>query len=251
MNKMKINRLDRIIRPGDVRVCIIGHLLGRNPGFVTTQGLITADLFSKSGYDVISVSSKVNRVSRLSDMILTIIRNRKEIDVLIVEAYSGLSFLMTDAVSLVSSILKIPAVAVLHGGSLPEFVVQFPRWTSRVFRRFSEIVSPSDFLRKVVKGIGFDSRIIPNVIDLDKYPYTLRSHVKPRLLWMRGFHDIYNPRMAVATLDLIRREYPEATMVMAGADKGLEAGVKRLVLDLGLTTNVRFPGFLDEAATFI
>jgi glycosyltransferase involved in cell wall biosynthesis len=234
-----------IDKPG---LCFVGHMLGRNPGYITTQGQIAADLFLRDGYDVISVSSKLNRLDRLTEIIQTIVRRRKSIDVLIVEVYSGSSLILADAVSLVNKYLKIPIVGVLHGGNLPEFFTRFPRWTGRVLRRFDELVAPSTFLAKEMEQRGISTRVIPNIIDIEIYPHRIRRCIKPKILWMRAFHPIYNPEMALRAFAIIRREHPDATMVMAGVDKGLEGEMKQIARDRGLENAVRFPGFLDTRA---
>ena len=228
------------------RVCVVGNLLGRNPGYVTTQGQILADLLTKDGYDVISVSSKINRVMRLSEIVWTILRSRRKIDVLILEVYSGLAFVIADCVSLVCKLLKIPAIFVLHGGNLPEFTRSHRSWCVRVLGRADVLVAPSSFLANELGRYGFQIRVIPNVVSLTCSKGEAPNDSAPRLLWMRSFHPIYNPQMALDAFAAIKREVRDATLVMAGADKGLEASIKSAARDMGLAESVRFPGFLDE-----
>ena len=42
--------------------------------------------------------------------------------------------------------------------------------------------------------------IIPNALDLSRYPYRLREKALPRLVWLRAFHEIYNPMLAPAVI---------------------------------------------------
>lgn len=223
-------------------------MLGRNPGYVTTQGQIAAELFLRDGYPVFCVSSRINRLLRLAEMIQTVISRRMSTDILIVEVYSGLSFMMADVVSLVSKYFMIPTIGVLHGGNLPQFAARFPRWTTRVLRRFNELVTPSAFLAHEIEKYDFRASVIPNVVDLGAYTFRLRQELEPRLVWMRAFHSIYNPEMALRVFAIIRRDHPDATMVMAGVDKGLEPSIKSMAKDMGLEHAVRFPGFLDHKA---
>ena len=51
--------------------------------------------------------------------------------------------------------------------------------------------------------------------------------------------------MAVEVLARLRQTVPEATLTMAGIDKGLETDIKLLVSQKGLSEVVRFVGFLD------
>ena len=45
--------------------------------------------------------------------------------------------------------------------------------------------------------------VIPNVLDLDAYEFRLRTAVEPRLLWMRTFHPLYRPEMALDVLERV------------------------------------------------
>jgi len=231
-----------------IRLCFVGNMLGRNPGYVTSQGQIVADLFAGNGYRVISVSSEISRVRRLTDMVQTIVRNAKKIDVAILEVYSGLSMVVADTISLVCKSLGIPLIAVLHGGNLPAFSKHYRRWTTRVLRRADILVAPSSFLAKELESFGFQVRVIPNVVELETYPYKMRRHIAPKMIWMRSFHPIYNPQMALKVFSSIHEKNPEATLVMAGGDKGLESELKAMTNKMDLQNAVRFPGFLDSRA---
>ncbi|MGD9629033.1 MAG: glycosyltransferase family 4 protein [Pyrinomonadaceae bacterium] len=167
---------------------------------------------------------------------------------MIIEAYSGPAFILADAATFLAKIFNIPSILVLHGGNLPEFTERYPGWVRRVLGRARILVAPSNFLAEKLSVFGIRSRIIPNVIDLSKYEYRTRVEVSPKLLWMRAFHEIYNPRMAIEVFDSLRKKYPDASLVMAGVDKGLEAEIKKMAADLGLSEAIRFPGFLDHQA---
>jgi glycosyltransferase involved in cell wall biosynthesis len=128
----------------------------------------------------------------------------------------------------------------------PAFVSIFPRWSARVFRRAFALVAPSGFLPRALKPFGWDVRVIPNPIDLSKYPFRAREFISPKLFWMRSFYPYYNPQMAVRTLTHLKNKYPDLSLVMAGKDKGLQATVTQLAAELGVTANMVFPGFLTE-----
>jgi len=67
------------------------------------------------------------------------------------------------------------------------------------------------------------------------------------LFWMRSFERAWNPRMAVQVIAALKQHVPDATLVMAGKDKGLEAETRALSDQLGVAESVRFAGFLDHA----
>lgn len=233
--------------PRTAHVCFVGNLLGRNRGYVTTQGQVVADLLAAEGFSVTCVSSKINRVARLAEIVMTIVINHRKFDLLVVEVYSGLGLMIADAAGRLGKLFRLPLILVLHGGHLPEFVKGHPRWAKRVLNRADYLIAPSAFLAEKIGAFGYRITQIPNVINIDDYPFRERRRIEPRLIWMRSFHSIYNPEMAVEVLAELRRSVPQATLTMAGVDKGLEKKIRRAVEDAGLSDAVRFPGFLNAA----
>lgn len=227
------------------RLCFIGPLVGRHPGYVTTQGEILSDRFTEAGYKTIEASSHPNRYVRLADIAATIIKHRKEIDVLVLNTYSGPSFVVEDIASRLGRLFGHRIVMVLRGGAMPDFMARFPRWATQVLKRADAIIAPSGYLAKAIAPYGFQARVIPNVIEISNYPYRRRERLKPKLFWMRAFHDAWNPLMAIRVLAKLREHRPDATLVIAGQDKGLEVESKRLADELGVSDAVRFPGFLN------
>ena len=230
-----------------VRVAVVGAMVGRNPGYVTTQGEILCDGLREKGYSVVCVSSLPNRYLRVVDIINTLIWRKHDIDIICLQVYSGPSFIIADVVSKLGAIFGKPIVMALHGGLLPEFTARFPKWTCRVLNRADSLISPSNFLARTFVSYGFEVQVIPNVVNLSHYSYRHRQVIMPRLFWMRKFNAIYNPNLAVRVLAQVKEKAPEATLVMAGPGGEIESEVKRLAEELGVTRAVRFPGFLDRA----
>jgi glycosyltransferase involved in cell wall biosynthesis len=222
-------------------------MVGRNPGYVTTQGQVLSELFSDAGYPVVAASGLLNRYARLADIVHTLIRQRNKIDILVLDVYGEQSFVVEDIASQLGRWCGMRVIMLLHNGTFPEFMVRFPRWTRRVLSRANALVTPSDFLSRAVAACGFQAQVIPNVIDLASYPYRHRRHLAPRLFWMRSFFPYYNPAMAVRVLARLKQRLPEATLLMAGQDKGIQGEVRQLAEALGVSDAVRFPGFLDAS----
>jgi glycosyltransferase involved in cell wall biosynthesis len=222
-------------------------MLGRNEGWVKTQGEILADLFMSSGYPVRLTSVIPNRALRMTDIILSLIKWRKEIDIVNLSVFSGPGFVASDIASLVAKWLGKPLVFVLRGGNLPDFSMRHPQWVRRVFNRCDALVSPSGFLAHFFREWGFDVKVIPNVIPIENYPFRLRQGVQPNLLWMRTFHPLYHPEMAVEVLKLLREKYPHVCLTMAGQEKGLLDSVKSLAAQYDLLGSIRFAGFLETS----
>ena len=227
------------------RLCIIGPMIGRTHGYVTTQGERLVDLLGGEGYPVTSASASTNRYVRLLDIIRTILRQRNGADLMLLQVFGGPSFVVEDAASWLAKRFRIPIIMVLRGGAMPDFMRKHPRWNRRVLNRAASLVAPSEYLKEAIRPFGFEAEVIPNVINVHQYPYRNRTKLQPRLLWMRAFHPIYNPQMAIRAFERLAAAYPDASMVMAGEEKGLGPECQDLVRQLGLTNSIRFAGFLD------
>jgi glycosyltransferase involved in cell wall biosynthesis len=204
-------------------------------------------LLDAAGYQTIAVSKSLNRYVRLADVSATLFLRRHDIDIVLIEVYSGKAFFVADVASAISRRMGHKAVLTLHGGNLPAFIRRFPKWTRRVLHRADALVAPSEYLAEVVLTSGRTATIIPNIINLEDYPYRCRTRATPRLLWMRSFHPLYNPALALKVAAGLRAEYPDVTLVLAGQDKGYEIGMRSLARDLGIADLVRFPGFLNKS----
>lgn len=228
------------------RIAISGPMVGRNPGYITTQGEFLTDLLREAGHDVVSVSAHVGRARRLMDTLATLRREVPSAEALIVETYSGPSFIVEDLASWIGRDAGVPVILHLHGGLMPLFARQWPRWAARVLRRAAAIVTPSTYLAREMRPFASNVRVIPNVIELDEYPTRVRERVAPRLLWMRAFHQVYNPLMAIRVLVRVRETLPDATLMMAGPAKGMEHAVADAARAAGVGDAVEFCGFLDH-----
>ena len=229
------------------RLCFVGPMLGVNPGWVTSQGELLAELLVEAGYPARLTSHKPARLARLVDILGSLVAWRSEIDLVVHQVFSGPAFVITDAASALCRRLGLRQVFALHGGALPEFAAKHGGWVRRVLRRADAIVTPSTYLAEVFAvypELAPRMITIPNILEIENYPYRHRPVARPRLLWMRTFHDVYHPEMAVEVLAELRRSHMDATLTMAGQEKGLHAAVQELARRRGLAGAVRFPGFL-------
>ena len=234
-----------------LRLGLIGPMKG---GVGSSHAEDFAKRLQEEGYALYAASPVKNRFFRLLDMIFAVFKWRNKIDLLILMVFGGANwfndvrFMAWDMISFLAKRFHLPQIYVLHGGSLPYVYQRHPRWVSRVLSRADLIVSPSNYLASFFEEKGFSVRVIPNALSIPEYPFRLRSTLKPKLFWMRTFHWTYHPEMAVLVLEKLLKVYPNATLTMAGQDKGLLESVKKLVGQKGLSEKVCFAGFLDEQA---
>lgn len=228
------------------RVGIVGPLLGTNPGWVTGQGEVLTEHLRGEGVDVQTASEVVGRAGRALDTFRRVRSWRGDVDVVVVLAYSGAAFALTDLGTRTAAGLGVPVVLWLHGGNLPAFAERHPRWAARVLQRVDALVAPSPYLARLGDLVGREVAVIPNVLPAPATP-RLRERYRPTVLWMRTFHPLYRPDLAVAAFAELRARRPDATLTMAGQDKGELDATRRLVVDRGLADAVTFVGFLDPA----
>lgn len=224
-------------------------MVGRNPGRVTTQGERLAHLFGREGFPVTSVSKLPNRYARLADIVWTLWRQRRVVDIQVLQVFGGPSFVVEDIASSIARAAGQRIVMILRGGNMPAFINRYPAWFHRVLDRADALIVPSEYLARVMRRYNYACSVIPNIIEIDAYPYRRRSHLQPRLFWMRAFRrEAYNPAMAVRVLARLRKVKPDATLLMGGQYGPAMQEVQELANRLGVSAAVRFPGFLDMPA---
>ena len=106
------------------------------------------------------------------------------------------------------------------------------------------------------KSEGFQNLIsIPNVIEIENYPFLERKKAKPNLLWVRSFAKIYNPMMAVDVFVSLKRKYPEATLCMVGPEKDGSLSIAKqkaaaLELDIQFTGKLTKEEWINESKQY-
>lgn len=208
-----------------------------------------APRLSSAGWSVVTTSYKPGRLSRLLDMVGTVYRRRREYAVAQVDVFSGSAFIWAEAVCAVVRRLEKPCILTLRGGSLPEFARRHPGRVRRLLRGAQAVTAPSRYLYEQMAPYRPDLRLLPNALDLSTYPFRLRSAPKPELVWLRAFHEIYNPSLGPKVLARLLPEFPDASLTMVGPDKG-DGSLKRArqtALDLGVADRVCFPGGVAKA----
>lgn len=212
-------------------------------------------------FPIIRTSPHLRRVLRLADVIYTTYARRDDYDIAIVDVFSGLAFSLTEAVCFALDRLGKPYVLTLHGGALPEFSARWPRRVRRVLAAARLVTAPSRYLAERMRSLRDDILVIPNASEVESTPFRIRTTIRPHLVWVRAFHEIYNPMLAIDTIAALTREFPSATLTMVGPDKdGSLATVRRHATEVGVADRVRFVGavahekvaaFLAEADVFI
>lgn len=230
------------------RICVVDSFVAETgTQAVPTQGALLADYLAKEGLFVIRTSSEPKKLKRALDMAATLVRCRSEYDVTLIQVFGLRAFQYAQVSSWIARRLKKKVVLVLRSGGLPEEWRRQPRRLQRVFRRADSIVAPSSYLASTFQEVGYQIEVIPNFIEIERYPFRCRGTLRPCLFWVRAFHPKYNPQMAIETFALLKRKFPDAVLSMGGPDAGELDVCRRLAASLGVADSVHFLGFLTKA----
>jgi glycosyltransferase involved in cell wall biosynthesis len=141
-----------------------------------------------------------------------------------------------------------PYVLTLHGGNLPAFARNKDNRVRRLLRRASAVTAPSAYLFEQMRQYRQDIILLPNPLTVTKYTFRHRQHLSPNLVWLRAFHDIYNPSLAVRVVAILAKEFPAVRLVMVGPDMcdGSRESVMDLAVKLGVDDRVTCTGQVSK-----
>lgn len=176
--------------------------------------------FSNKGHTVFTTSSKKSKILRLLDMLYSIWSLRSSYDIAEVDVFSGQAFIFAFLSAILLRQVQKPFVLMLHGGNLPEFARTHPNQIKKLLNSASAVVVPSNYLMQAFMNYRSDITIIPNALYIEQYSFKIRNLSKPNLVWLRAFHEIYNPELAIRVLAIIDENFPDSQLWMIGPDKG-------------------------------
>jgi glycosyltransferase involved in cell wall biosynthesis len=197
---------------------IIGNFLSATGG---SRGVCEelAERLAADGWEVLTASRKRPKFFRLADMVLTAVRHRHDYSVAQLDVFSGPAFVWAETVCWTLRRLGKPYVLTLHGGNLPTFAARWPGRVKRLLSSAKAVTAPSGYLKEALAPFCGKIRVIPNPIDIGLYPFRERAPAGPRLIWLRAFHEIYNPVMAVKVVAALAKVHPDLELDMVGPDK--------------------------------
>jgi glycosyltransferase involved in cell wall biosynthesis len=234
--------------PGRPALLMVGHFLSSSVG---TRSVCEdlADRLSAAGWPVWTTSTHLGRLRRLSDMMLTAWRRRRQYAVVQVDVYSGPAFVWAEMTCRVLRLAHKPYVLTLHGGNLPNFARREPRRVQRLLGSAAAVTTPSRYLLEQMRPYSARLHLLPNALQIDNYEFRPRQHPRPHLVWLRAFHSIYQPELAVEVVSRLVGGFPEIALTMAGPDKrdGSRSRTEALAEQLGIGSRVALPGRVPKA----
>lgn len=229
-----------------MQIVYVGNRLARW-GYTPTSVETLGERLRELG-EVIPYSDKKNTYKRLLDMLQGIWRHRSTANVVIIDTYSSTAFYFAWLCGLLCRVIKLPYIPVLRGGDLPNRLKNSPQLSKWFFLPAFRLVAPSNYLYQHFVDAGYkQTQIIPNYIDIQNYPFKYRVAPAPNILWVRSFHETYNPNLAVDILVLFKKHFPTATLCMVGPDKdGSMQTFSNYAEQQGVLSDITITGKLEK-----
>ncbi|MAD43062.1 MAG: hypothetical protein CL623_11825 [Arcobacter sp.] len=219
------------------KVLFIGSHLSKEKGTKSASENV-AELL-KNNYEIELCSEKTNQFSRMVDILVTSLFSKYNI--MHIDIYSGKALIYANIAFKIANLRKKKIIMNLHGGRLSELYISSPNKLDLLNNAY-KIISPSKFLTQFFNSRGFKVETLPNYIDNKFFPYKRENIKKYSLLWVRAFNDIYQPELAIKTVSILKKKYPEIHLTMIGPDKGFQKSSEELISKLKLQNNISILG---------
>jgi len=228
-------------------ILIIGNFLSKHTGaFGVCEDL--ALHLQREGWPVIISSFRVNKWIRHLEQLWVTISQKNRYCLATIDIFSGRSFYFSAFLIIILRVFGKPVVLILHGGNLPNLAKQHPQLVRWGINKAEFVVAPSMYLGEEMELYCDEIQIIPNAIDVSNYQFKQRTNVISKLVWLRAFHDIYNPELAPKVIKRLLSKFPDAHLLMIGPDKndGSLLRTKELSEKLGLNEYITFNGHIPK-----
>lgn len=190
----------------------------------------------------------VRALARLVPYLLALWRTAGQVDVLHVMANSGWSWHLCAAPAIwIARLRGVPTVVNYRGGEAERFLERSAGLVCPTLRAAKVLAVPSGFLQAVFGRWDLPSRIVPNIVDLERFrpAPALPSVSSPHLVVARSLEDIYDLPTALRALRLLLRAFPRARLTVAGEGPQRDALIA-LSHRLDIADAVHFCGRLDR-----
>lgn len=221
-------------------ILLIGNFLSKE---IKTRSLCEDFALKLEGEDflVYKRSNKKNGLMKLADIIFSIFILRNKYFLSIIDLFSSKAFIWGFLSGIFLRFLRKDYVIILRGGELPEFSLKYKKFVKYLLKRAKKVIAPSEYLKKEMEVFRKDITVIPNPINIEKYNFYLRKKIGKRLIWIRAFHSVYNPMMAILTLEELLKSYNDLILCMIGPDKkdGSLFKIKNYIESKNIESNIQ------------
>ncbi|MCP5214424.1 MAG: glycosyltransferase family 4 protein [Pseudomonadales bacterium] len=245
-----------------IRLGLVGPL-PPPAGGMARQTLQLAELLTQQGVQVelirtnpdyqpafISRVKGIRALFRLFGYLVCVYKTVAKVDMFHIMANSGWSwYLFVAPVVWIAWFKKIPVVLNYRGGEAAKFFSKSWLWIHPTMKKVQMVVVPSPFLSKIFDERNIATHIVPNVLDLERFQPSKGARGKkgaPHIIVTRNLEEIYGIGTALKAFALIRKQFPEALLTIAGSGPLLKE-LQETTKTLGIDANTDFCGRLDHA----
>jgi len=216
-----------------------------------TQGQFLRDILVKHGLSVTLASKYRAYHKRILDTIISIYKAKKP-SVIIIQVYSTLSIYLEFLSVFIAWIFGHKIICTLHGGDMPNVYKSSSMKRSLlnfIFAKSDFITAPSQYIfnRIPINKPSSKQLVIRNYINLDEYFYHPKKNRSISIFWMRSYHPVYNPILAVDIINYLQSQGHEVKMVMAGSDLGMKQEVENYIERKNLKDRITLLDVIDNS----
>jgi len=153
----------------------------------------------------------------------------------------GNYFLFTAPSLIIGRLFGKKVILHYHGGGARDFFSRYGPLARGFLRLADCIIVPTRFLQEVFGDIGVRTLLVPNILDIDRFPFRERTFFRPRFLVTRHLDPIYNVGCAIRAFTSLKAQYPDSHLTVSG-EGSQRAHLEKLVEDLGVKESVTFTG---------
>lgn len=249
-----------------LKLCLVGPI-PPPAGGMANQTRQLQQLLQKAGTDVelvpvnapyhptwISHLPGIRALFRLVPYILQLYRAIGRAQLVHVMANSGWSWHLFACPAIwIGWLRNKPVIINYRGGHAESFFAKSWPLVSFSLRRVSRVLVPSVFLQQVFQRYHYSSAIVPNILDHQLFkpladPKALAvidKHSPIQIIVTRNLEEIYDVASAISAFALIKEQYPNARLSIAGSGP-LLSQLQQQVLQLDLADAVNFTGRLNS-----
>ncbi len=172
------------------------------------------------------------------------LRRLRDCDVVHVFTASYWSFLLTVGPAMAAARLCGKRLVLnYHSGEASDHLARWGALVHPLLRAASDLVVPSEYLRRVFAHHGYRARVVPNALSFAGFTYRERKPLRPRILSTRNLERHYGVGDVIEAFALLRRRRPDATLAIAGT--GSEEARLRALARERCPEGVTFLGRVD------
>jgi glycosyltransferase involved in cell wall biosynthesis len=221
------------------RILLTGPIFNTPAGPSGMGGMLYNKL-KQEGHHVAKKSAFRNIFLRYIDTVLAVVFFNY--NVLFIQGFALRAFYLESVICRIAKLRGKKIVYNIHGGAFPEFYTNNANWCQKVFSQIDCIVTPSQYIKAFLEEKGHTIEYIPNFINSNDFPYNWQYSGKHNLLWVRSFHDIYKPELAIKTIHSLKQKFPDIHLTMIGPDQGKLAESLVLIHSLQLNDDITITG---------